>query len=269
MQFYVGDFLASTLHLSLEQKGAYALVMFGMWNAGGSLPNDPAKLARVCGVTLKRWCHISPEILEFFDSDGDQLTQKRLAAEYRKGLEIIQKRSTAGKLGNSAKSLKSNNPTSANANATVERGDRISESPSSSESEPKREEGKDSSLPMHLPVVHERNNTQRTKRTKADPAELETDFIEFMRQFPKPDDPGTAKPAYKRARRKASAADLLNGAMRYSIEKDGTDPQFIKTPRNWLDAEAWKNPARPPSATVGRHQDPQLAQVAGFLTRSS
>jgi uncharacterized protein YdaU (DUF1376 family) len=274
MQFWVGDFLASTAHLSLEQKGGYVLVILSMWNSGGSLPNDPAKLARICGISLKRWQHISPEILEFFDHDGDRLTQKRLAAEYQKGLDIIQKRSAAGKKGNSAKSLKSHDAASANANANSERSERISESPSSSESTSEREEGKDiPSLPMDLSGIEPKKagGAQRTSKVKLSKEVLEPEFQIFMRQYPRPDDEDEARRAYFSTRRsgRATAPELLNGACRYAAEKIGVDPQFIKAPQNWLKHGSWKNPSRAPHTGAGNHQDQQLAQVAGFLPRRS
>ncbi|MCK1317137.1 hypothetical protein [Bradyrhizobium sp. 23] len=80
-------------------------------------------------------------------------------------------------------------------------------------------------------------------------AMMEVEFKAFMAQFPNPIDEDAAKKAYGRARKKASSDELLNGAMRYAAEKQGKDPQYIKSPRNWLDAGSWKNPARPATAT--------------------
>ena len=125
------------------------------------------------------------------------------------------------------------------------------------------------SLPMDLAVVDQKAiKAQRNRKQTIDAAELDADYQAFMRQFPNPVDEGTARPAYQRARRKASAPELLAGAMRYAAEKQGVDQQFIKTPRNWLVAESWKNPPRAPHTGAANH-DPQLAHVAGFLPRAS
>jgi hypothetical protein len=48
--------------------------------------------------------------------------------------------------------------------------------------------------------------------------------------------------------------------MRYSREKTGTDPTYIRTAKNWLNDGDWKNPprARPSGAAV----DDALAEYA-------
>jgi uncharacterized protein YdaU (DUF1376 family) len=250
MQLFPADFLSGTLHLTTEQVGAYTLVFLAMWTAGGSLPNDPAKLARIARVSRQKWDRIGPDVLTFFQAAGDTITQDRLKRDIEKVYSIVEKRSAAGKLGNAAKSLKSLESTSANANAKPERSERILKP--EPESEPKTEkekEGDIAGLPMQMPVVMVASKGQRNRRSKNIATDIEPDFREFMRQFPNPIDEGAAKPAYRRARRKASAAELLDGAVRYATEKRGADPQFIKSPRSWLDAESWKNPPR--LGTVG------------------
>lgn len=109
MQLYVSDYLGDTMHLTTEQHGAYLLLLMTMWRQGGTLPNDPSKLARIARVALRRWHLISAEVMEFFDVDGSEITQKRLVEEYKKALSISEKRSISGKRGVLAKSLKNNN----------------------------------------------------------------------------------------------------------------------------------------------------------------
>lgn len=128
MQVFVGELLSTTSHLSLEQRGGFYTLLFAMWNGGGSLPSDPAKLARICGVSLKRWNVISPDVLAFFRVDGDRLTQDRLSADYERGVSLTEKRRAAGVKGNSVKSLKSHTAGSANANANAEQTSRKLES---------------------------------------------------------------------------------------------------------------------------------------------
>jgi uncharacterized protein YdaU (DUF1376 family) len=117
MQLYVGDYLADTRHLTTEQHGAYLLLLMTMWKAGGKLPNDPAKLARIAGVSLRRWHLIWPEIAAFFDDADGFVTQNRLVREYRKAVSKREKRCASGSLGGKAKAL--NAKGEALANATV------------------------------------------------------------------------------------------------------------------------------------------------------
>ena len=115
MQLYIADYLGDTRHLTTEQHGAYLLLMMTMWRQGGSLPNDASKLARIAGVSPRRWHLISDDVMAFFDIDGDQITQKRLVEEYQKCVSISEKRSVSGKAGGISKSLKNNNTGLANA----------------------------------------------------------------------------------------------------------------------------------------------------------
>lgn len=106
MQFFPGDYLRDTRHLTTEQHGAYLLLLMTMWNHGARLPNDPSKLARIAGVSMRRWHLIAPEIMPFFDAEGDEITQKRLVQDYQKAVSLSQKRSASGKVGGDAKALK-------------------------------------------------------------------------------------------------------------------------------------------------------------------
>lgn len=140
MQLYVGDYLADTLHLTTEQHGAYLLLLMTMWRNGASLPNDPAKLARVCRVSPKRWQQIWAEISEFFAIEGEVITNARLTKEHQKAVSISQERKTAGKKGGTANALKNINAREAIATAELKH---------SQISEPDiREEAKASPLPV-------------------------------------------------------------------------------------------------------------------------
>jgi uncharacterized protein YdaU (DUF1376 family) len=109
MQVYVADYTADVQHLTCEQDGAYWRLLRAMWRSDGMLPNDPAKLARICGLSLARWAKISPDVLDLLTVVGDAITQVRLQKELTNANEKSSKRSEAGKLGVAAKSLKNNN----------------------------------------------------------------------------------------------------------------------------------------------------------------
>lgn len=115
MQLYVSDFIGDTLHLSTEQVGAYLLLLMAMWNAGGSLPDDEAKLARIVRLSVKKWRAVAPDLLSFFERVDGAVRHKRLTKELQKSESKSQSRASAGAEGGKAKALKDNEARLANA----------------------------------------------------------------------------------------------------------------------------------------------------------
>jgi uncharacterized protein YdaU (DUF1376 family) len=117
MQLYVSDFVGDTLQLSTEQIGAYMLILMAMWNAGGSLPDDDAKLARVARLSLKKWRAISADLLTFFEREAGEIGHKRLTKELHKAQVKSEARAAAGARGGVATALKTKGHGAANAGA--------------------------------------------------------------------------------------------------------------------------------------------------------
>lgn len=112
MQLWVGDYLGDTRHFTTEQHGAYLLLLFSMWRTEtGDLPADDAKLARIAGLTLKRWNATKGDIMAKMTIEDGRVYQKRLRAELQKAVAKSESRSLAGKRGGDAKALKENKPT--------------------------------------------------------------------------------------------------------------------------------------------------------------
>lgn len=83
MTFYIGDYLKKTTMLSCEEHGAYILLLFSLWQNGGSLPLDHAKLARICRLSIKKWETIWKNISEFFEIENFQITNRRVSEEIK------------------------------------------------------------------------------------------------------------------------------------------------------------------------------------------
>ena len=114
MQLYVSDFVGDTLHLSTEQIGAYMLLLMAMWNAGGSIPADDAKVARVVRMSVKKWRAIAPDLMPFFQTDGAAISHNRLTKELQKSARKSERRAASGAKGGTAKALKNNDAGLAN-----------------------------------------------------------------------------------------------------------------------------------------------------------
>lgn len=71
MPLYWGDYIRKTLHLSLEEHGAYLLLIAAYWERGKALPDDDRYFAKVLKMSTKKWKMVRPIIAEFFDvSEG-------------------------------------------------------------------------------------------------------------------------------------------------------------------------------------------------------
>jgi uncharacterized protein YdaU (DUF1376 family) len=88
-QFYPADFLsdARVAIMSMEQRGIYITLLCHCWKEG-SIPDDIAKLARLCHVADKGGdTTLWSEVLDCFvvdDDDSTQLVQPRLQIEREK-----------------------------------------------------------------------------------------------------------------------------------------------------------------------------------------
>jgi uncharacterized protein YdaU (DUF1376 family) len=92
--------LADTDHLSNEEFGIYLRILIKMWRAPACrLPCADALHMRLHKVNSKEFNRLYKPILnEFFSSDGNYYTQKRLSAEFKRARLTRQKRSVAANI---------------------------------------------------------------------------------------------------------------------------------------------------------------------------
>lgn len=92
MPLYIGEYLADTAHLTIEQSGAYLHLLMSHWRVG-YVPDDDAKLAVLCRVSKGKWERsIGPALRPFFDAKDGRLTQKRMVAELEKAAKTSSRR---------------------------------------------------------------------------------------------------------------------------------------------------------------------------------
>jgi uncharacterized protein YdaU (DUF1376 family) len=84
--------IADTTHMSAEEMGAYVRLLVAMWRHGAQLPNKPAELARIAGVSLRRWNKISEKVLRPMTKLEGIISQKRLSITYLKVLRVREKK---------------------------------------------------------------------------------------------------------------------------------------------------------------------------------
>lgn len=108
-------YIADTMHLSLEEHGAYLKLLMIMWRTpDGWLDDDDKRLAMMLGVTVARWRKLRATLGAFFIVDGGRLTQKKL----QKMRENVAEKSAQASRAAEVKWLKYNNTKSADAPAT-------------------------------------------------------------------------------------------------------------------------------------------------------
>jgi len=108
MPMYWGDYLRDTQHLSLEEHGAYLLLISHYWSHGG-LPTDHGILKQILGLHgvngSNRWRSICLAIAPLFDEGW---RHKRIEAELEKNRTISEKRAMAGRKGGVGNNGKTN-----------------------------------------------------------------------------------------------------------------------------------------------------------------
>ena len=117
MPLFTDAYLGDTMHLSLEEHGAYLKILMITWrNNGQPLPDDDTKIARMLSVTPAYWRKkLRPALVGFFDLKDGKFRQKKLEKVWSHTVEKIEKNRDNGKRGGRPKSLKDKQTGKANA----------------------------------------------------------------------------------------------------------------------------------------------------------
>jgi uncharacterized protein YdaU (DUF1376 family) len=87
--------VADTNHMSAEEFGAYVRILCAMWRHGARLPDNAEELARIAGVTPKRWAAISERVLRPMTTGGGIISQKRMTTTWLDVQAIREKRANS------------------------------------------------------------------------------------------------------------------------------------------------------------------------------
>jgi uncharacterized protein YdaU (DUF1376 family) len=119
---YFGDaYMADTRHLTLEEHGAYHLLLLIAWRSPNcALPNDDKRISQMLGITAKKWSSLKPAVLGFWTLTENGWEQKRLTKERRWVDEKSRKNKAAADARWEDKPLKTNDADDANASANGE-----------------------------------------------------------------------------------------------------------------------------------------------------
>ncbi len=95
---YPLDFIDGTIGMSLEQKGAYCIILDLIYTHGGSIPDDESWLAGVCGESVRKWKTIRAALVEagkIVIEDG-VITNSRARKELENRAKHSRKRGESG-----------------------------------------------------------------------------------------------------------------------------------------------------------------------------
>lgn len=95
------NFIAGTVGLTLEEKGAYSLVLDLMYVRGGPVPDEPRYIAGVCNCSVRKWNAIRAKLIslgKIHAIDG-YLTNDRAEKEIENALKSSEERAESGAKG--------------------------------------------------------------------------------------------------------------------------------------------------------------------------
>jgi len=59
--------------LPIAARGLYREMLTQAWVRGGSLPSDPGRIRRACGVTVEEWNELWPQIASYWATEGERI----------------------------------------------------------------------------------------------------------------------------------------------------------------------------------------------------
>ncbi|WP_238272309.1 DUF1376 domain-containing protein [Methylobacterium cerastii] len=235
-------YLADTAHLTLEQQAVHFRLQIYAWRSPGCrLPDDDAKLARMLGITGKRWASLKPAVTALWTLSEGLWANEQVTREHEFVEGKIEKRRSAGKLGGRPKSLPDNDPGKAKG----------SENEKQTESKTKAATAT-ATIPPKAPKG-------------ADP----DGFAEFWQAYPKRDGDNprkTAVRAYAKAVRDgAEPAAILRAVRAYAAElrtKGRIGSEFVAQATTWLNQGRFERFTQGPEAQEGGEGPDQRARLA-------
>lgn len=96
-----GDFVMGTMGMSLEERGAYSLLIDLQHDRGQPLPDDARYLANIMGISTRRWRTIRDRLIGLgkIDERDGFLSNKRVEIDLEKASNLKKIRADAGSVG--------------------------------------------------------------------------------------------------------------------------------------------------------------------------
>lgn len=98
---YAVDFIHGTMGLTLEEKGAYSILLDLIYDRGGPIPDDARYISGVCGCSLRKWSAIRDRLVsagKITLSEG-RISNVRAEKEIEIATKSAQERAESGSKG--------------------------------------------------------------------------------------------------------------------------------------------------------------------------
>lgn len=92
---FIGEFFTTTASMTGHEVGAYQLIIAHLWNAGGSIPADDKKLAKLVKASPRQWAEIKDTLWPLFEIKGGMLSHAPTTAEIEKAQALADKKRNA------------------------------------------------------------------------------------------------------------------------------------------------------------------------------
>lgn len=96
MPLYVGDYLRKTMGLTVDQHGAYLLLIMACWTEGGKVPADASQLAAFARMTPQQWARAEPILRKYFAVTPEHWIHERVLEELTKAKAMVANKKRAG-----------------------------------------------------------------------------------------------------------------------------------------------------------------------------
>lgn len=219
IKFYASDWLAGTGGLTAAERGVYITLIALIYESGGRIPHDRARLARRCGVPAGSFKRIL-----------DSLIAERKIIEVPEGLTNGRAEAEIGE----REKLRTKHQSGARKTNTI-----LAEKKQQNQGSEKRTAQRTANAYQKPEPDRDTNVSQRAMRA----SESEAEFEAFWDLVPRKAGKGSARTAYAQARRKASAEEIAAGMSRHAREVAGKEVRFIPHPSTWLNGERWADQA--------------------------
>lgn len=282
MPLYFGDFLASTTEWDGEERALYLLLLAHQW-AAGSLPADPARIAKVAGYDrepfMRCWQTISGK---FVERDDGRLVNARLEQHRERTNEIANKRALAGAKGAAKTNSKhaandeqssGNNSANADKDPQQQRGNGPANAAANAESLPLHPI---QSNPIQSNPIQDSLPPVASPERARDPADERKAFLKFRQAYPaglyRDRSWLDAERAFYHLLETTPTWDLIGAATAYcaqqlALGKVGTDK--ILSPHNFLDRGEWRGPFPLPATKAQVAQDANIAAGLAWLQQGA